>query len=101
MEQNYTERLVPGSWTEDEADALVGRRVSFHKGGTGTVRDAVAMTNDRQEICLYAVDVTPDGGVTILLSKDDMQAGDWAFSILPDAPLSRAELDALPAWGEG
>ena len=73
--QKPPQKLYPGSWTEAEVDAMEGRRVRFKNGGgEGTVRDAVGLVNQDDVIYQYAVHVTPDGGITILLSKGDAEA---------------------------
>ncbi len=91
------ERLEPGSWTEADVDAIEGHRVRFRSGGGGTIRDAVGLVNDQNEIYLYAVHVTPDSGPTILLSKGDAASGDWAFNVLVER-VTEEERQALPAW---
>jgi hypothetical protein len=99
-----TVKLQPGSWTSDEVDALVGRRVRFKNSGAsgsgeGTVRDAVALDDKDGVTYQYAVDMTPDGAITILLNKGDAERGQWAFDVLPGPPVSEEERLALPEWG--
>jgi hypothetical protein len=48
----------------------------------------------------YAVEMTPDGAITILLSKGDSERGQWAFDVLPGPPVSEEERLALPEWGD-
>ena len=98
--QRPPEKLSPGSWTEAEVDAMQGRRVRFKDGsGEGTVRDAIGHVGKDGTIYQYAVHLTPDGGVTILLNKGDSERGDWAFDVLPGPPVSEEERQALPKWG--
>ncbi len=99
------EKLQPGSWTEAEVDALQGRRVRFKNSGAsgsgeGTVKNAVGLRDKDGVIYQYAVDMTPDGAITILLSKGDSQQGQWAFDVLPGPPVSEEERLALPEWGD-
>jgi hypothetical protein len=91
--------LQPSSWIEAEVDAIEGRRLRFHDGRTGTVKNAVSFGTDNK-IHSYGVEVTPDGGQTILLCKDDAERGDWAFTILPGPPVSEEGRAALPEWGQ-
>jgi hypothetical protein len=94
------EKLSPGSWTEAEVDAMQGRRVRFKDGsGEGTVRDAIGHVGKDGTIYQYAVHLTPDGGVTILLNKGDSERGDWTFDVLPGPLVSEEERQALPKWG--
>jgi hypothetical protein len=50
-------------------------------------------------IYAYAVEVSPDSGPTIMLSKGDSERGEWAFTVLPDPPVSEEERASLPEWG--
>ena len=102
--QKPPEDLQPGSWTEAEVDALEGRRVRFKNSGAsgrgeGTVRDALGLVDKDGVIYQYAIHLTPDGAITILLSKGDSERGQWAFDVLPGPPVSEEERLALPEWG--
>lgn len=103
--QKFTENLQPGSWTEAEVDALQGRRVRFKNSGAsgsgeGTVKNAVALNDKDGVIYQYGIDMTPDGAITILLTKGDSERGQWAFDVLPGPPVSEEERQALPDWGD-
>lgn len=76
---------------------MEGHRVRFHDGHTGIVKNAASF-GAGGAILGYGVDVTPDGGETIFLTKGDAEAGDWAFTILPDR-VTEEERAALPEWG--
>ena len=104
-QEKPVERLQPGSWTEAEVDALQGRRVRFKNTGAsgtgeGTVKNAVGLQDKDGVIYQYAVEMTPDGSITILLTKGDAGRGQWAFEVLPGPPVSEEERLALPEWGE-
>jgi hypothetical protein len=98
MAEEPVVNLRPGSWTDAEVEAMIGCRVRFQDGHMGYVKNAAALVHDN-EIYMYAVEVTPNGGQTIILSKGDGEKGDWAFTVPPDPPLTEEERNRLPEWG--
>jgi|ERR1700730_5004534 hypothetical protein len=93
------EDLQPGSWTAAEVDALEGRRIRFHNGNTGTIRAAAGLAGENNTSYAWAVEVTPDSGQTILITRGDVERGAWAFTPLPGPPISAEESAHLPEWG--
>jgi hypothetical protein len=81
---NVQQNLQPGSWTEAEVDALDGKRIRFRNRAEGVVSKAVGFKDEGGIISLFAVEVIPDGGNPITLSRGDAEEGAWAFDVIDE-----------------